>query len=375
MTRGIRDIRNTQAAPVTRSEATGIELVLVTAALFVGAGRNRLVPSAVADLVIELGTGSSPPCPPTSECPAPGGLREALARALADPDLEVAYWLPGAGLYVDAGGCAVTVPESTARRAVTMVEHEGHRVAALVHDTALLEDEHLVGSVCAAAGLALENGRLQAELQARLADLAASRTRIVEAGEAERRRIERDLHDGTQQRLVSVAMTLGLAEARAANDPGRTQTLLQEARAGLTEALRELRELSQGIHPGILTERGLPGAVEELTSRARIPVHVDVTLARRLPEHIEAAAYFVVAEGLTNVAKHVQAPEVRVAVAESDGWVRVAVSDIGPGGADERQGTGLRGLRDRVEAIGGRLSVHSPAGGGTTLTAEIPCGS
>jgi signal transduction histidine kinase len=267
------------------------------------------------------------------------------------------------------------MPDSTDQRAVTIVEHLGRRIAALVHDPALLDDEHLVGSVCAAAGLALENGRLQAELQARLSDLAASRTRFVEAEETERRRIERDLHDGTQQRLVSVAMTLGLAEAKAANDPASMGALLQEARDGLTEALNELRELSQGIHPSILTERGLPGAVEELASRARIPAHLDVTLARRLPEHIEAAAYYVVAESLTNIAKHGGTASAHISIAERDGCVRVVVSDTGPGGADEKHGSGLKGLRDRVEAIGGQLSVHSPAGHGTTVKAEIPCAS
>jgi signal transduction histidine kinase len=342
----------------------GITLAFVPIAFLVGVARTRLARSAVADLVIEL--GSTPP---------PGELLEALARALRDPSLKVAYWLPDTERYVDALGRTVSLPKATTERGVTMVEHGGRRVAALIHDPALHQDQRLVQSVCAAAGLALENGRLQAELQARLADLAASRSRIVEAEETERRRIERDLHDGTQQRLVSVAMTLGLAESRAANDPGGTQTLLREARTGLADALSELREISQGIHPSILTERGLRGALDELASRAGLPVHLDVTLTRRLSEYVEATGYYVVSEALTNIAKHARATSASVAVTDTAGGFAVVVTDDGVGGAQEHHGSGLKGLRDRVEAIGGRLTVHSPPGRGTTLRVELPCES
>jgi signal transduction histidine kinase len=212
----------------------------------------------------------------------------------------------------------------------------------------------------------LENEHLVEELR-------ASRARIVEAAQAERRRIERDLHDGTQQRLVSVAMTLGLADSRLERDPAAIRPLLDQARGQLTDALGELRELAQGIHPGILTERGLPAALEELAYGAQLPVELDVELAGRLPDRVEAAAYFVVSEALTNVAKHAGAGAVRVRVQQVDGRAVVEVADDGAGGADRALGTGLRGLADRVDALGGRLVVESPPGRGTVILAEIPC--
>jgi signal transduction histidine kinase len=212
----------------------------------------------------------------------------------------------------------------------------------------------------------LENERLVEELR-------ASRARIVEAGQAERRRIERDLHDGTQQRLVSVAMTLGLADSRLERDPATVKPLLDQARGQLTDALRELRELAQGIHPGILTERGLRAALEELAYGAQLPLELDVALSERLPDRVEAAAYFLVSEALTNVVKHAGASAVRVRVQRIDGRALVEVADDGVGGADRAHGTGLRGLADRVDALGGRLAVESPPGRGTVIVAEIPC--
>jgi signal transduction histidine kinase len=243
-----------------------------------------------------------------------------------------------------------------------------------VHDPALADEPELVVSAGAAAGLALENERLQAELRARLEELRASRARIVEATQAERRRIERDLHDGTQQRLVSIAMTLGLADSRFERDPEAARSLLGEARTALSDALRELRELAQGIHPGILNERGLRAALEELAYAARLPLELDVDLSQRLPERVEAAAYYVVAESLTNVAKYAEATAVGIRVRRSDGRAIVEVADDGVGGADHARGTGLRGLADRVDALGGTLRVESPPGRGTVVHAEIPCG-
>ena len=345
-----------------------VELALagIPVAFLLGLLRTHLARAAVADLVVELGGPI-----------APGALRAALARALHDPSLTVAYWLPDGERHVDADGRTVTLPDGP-ERAVTEVQREGRRIAALVHDPALADEPELVASAGAAAALALENERLQADLRARLEELHASRGRLVEAAEGERRRIERDLHDGTQQRLVSIAMTLGLAESRLAqDDPDGAGPLLGQARAALSDALSELRELSQGIHPGILTERGLRAALEELAYGARVPFELDVDLSERLPDRVEAAAYFVVSEALTNVAKHAQARAVRVRVTrggDGDGDAIVEVADDGVGGADGARGSGLRGLRDRVDALGGRLVVASPAGRGTVLKAEIPCG-
>jgi signal transduction histidine kinase len=341
-----------------------IAYAIVPFAFKLGLLRSRLARGAVADLVLELG-----------ETRAPGRLREALARALHDPSLAVAYWLPEQERYVDLSGRPVELPAEGSPRAATIVEREGRRVAALVHDPTLREEPELVSAVCAAAGLALENERLQAELRARLDELRASRARIVEATDAERRRIERNLHDATQQRLVSVSMALGLAESKLASDPDAAGRILEEARVGLADALQELRELSQGIHPGLLTERGLAPALKELAFRAPVPVEVAVSVDGRLPEPVEAAAYFVVAEALANVAKYASASAVSVRVDRRNGRAVVEVADDGVGGADPTRGSGLRGLADRVEALGGDLAVESPQGLGTVLRAEIPCAS
>jgi signal transduction histidine kinase len=324
--------------------------------------QRRLARAAVAGLVVELG-----------EADDRGDLRKAVARALGDPSLELAYWVPAAARYVDSEGRPVELPEDDAGRVTTLVERGGKPVAALVHDPALRDEPELVNSVCAAAALALENERLQAELRGRLEDLRASRARIVEAAEAERRRIERNLHDGAQQQLVSVAMALGLAESKLTSDPGAASVMLGEARRGLAAALAELRELSHGIHPGILTERGLGPALGELSLRSTVPVELSVPLDRRLPDPVEAAAYYVVSEALANIAKHARATVARVRVESTDGGALVEVADDGIGGADGRRGSGLRGLTDRVEALGGRLSLASPPDEGTIVRAEIPC--
>jgi signal transduction histidine kinase len=325
---------------------------------------SRLARGAVAGLVVELG-----------QMRAPGKLREALARALHDPGLALAYWLPEQRRYVDLEGRRVQLTENGGSRVATIVEREGRRVAALVHDVSLRDDPELVEAVCAAAGLALENERLQAELRAHLDKLRASRVRIVEAADAERRRLERDLHDGTQQRLVSVSMALGLAQSKLGSDPEAAGRILEETRGTLGAALQELRELSQGIHPGVLTERGLGPALQELAYVAPVSVEFAVALKERLPEAVEAAGYYVVAEALANVAKYASATAVSVRVGRLNGRLRVEVTDDGVGGADPARGSGLRGLADRVEALGGAFAFESQPGEGTRLQAEIPCGS
>jgi signal transduction histidine kinase len=324
--------------------------------------QRRLARGMVAGLVVELGR------PSTST-----DLRQALARALGDPSLELAYWFPAERCYVDADGGTVRLPEPGGARCSTFVERDGEPVAVLLHDPVLQHNAELVGSVCAAASLALENERLQAELRARLVELQASRARLVEATDAERRRIERDLHDGTQQRLVSIAMSLGLLESKL---PGgaAARPLVQETRAALASALAELRELTHGINPPLLVERGLPAALEELCRRAALPTHLDVTLDRRLETQVESAAYFVTSEAVTNATKHSHGGEIRVAVRDERLRITVEIVDDGIGGATTSGGSGLRGLTDRVEALGGTFTISSPPGRGTTLRAEIPCG-
>ena len=214
--------------------------------------------------------------------------------------------------------------------------------------------------------------RLNDELHARLEELAASRARIVTAGDVERRRLERNLHDGAQQRLVALSLALRMAQAKLDSDPAAARATLAGAAEELTLALAELRELARGLHPAILTDRGLRPAIEMLAGRSPVPVEIVQVPDERLPEPVEAAAYYLIAEALTNVAKYAGASNVNVSVAASDALVVVEVSDDGAGGADPAGGSGLRGLADRVEALGGSLAVTSPPGTGTSLRAEIP---
>jgi signal transduction histidine kinase len=324
--------------------------------------RRRLARGMVAGLVVQLG-----------EPNAPLNLRGALARALGDPSLELAFWFPAETRYVNGDGGAVQLPGPEAGRRATFVERDGQPIAVLLHDPVLEHNAELVRSVCAAAGLALENERLQAELRARLAELQASRARLVEATDAERRRIERNLHDGTQQRLVSIGMSLGLLEARLPAHSTEAQPLLHETRAALALALQELRELTHGINPPLLTERGLAAALEELCRQAALPTTLEVALDERLPTQVESATYFLASEALANAAKHSHATEVAVTVGRDGDQLVIDVTDDGIGGATTVGGSGLRGLADRVEALGGRFTVSSPPGRGTALHAEIPC--
>jgi signal transduction histidine kinase len=317
---------------------------------------------AVSDLLVRLG-----------EAPGKGGLRDLLADALGDRSLELVFWLDEDERWVDASGAPVTLPDDDdPRRACTTVELEGRPVGAIVHDVALVDDRELVRSVAAAAGLAVQNERLQAQLRARVEQLRASRARIVEAGTLERRRLERNLHDGAQQRLVALSLTLRLAQQRVASDPEKAEALLAGAREELGHAQAELRELARGIHPAILSDRGLEPALEALAGRSPIPVALESVPEERLPEPIEAAAYFVVAEALTNVVKYASASQATVRVSRANGTALVEVFDDGCGGADPGRGTGLQGLADRVQALDGRLAISSPPGAGTRLRAEIP---
>jgi PAS domain S-box-containing protein len=228
--------------------------------------------------------------------------------------------------------------------------------------------EQRIADFAELVGVALANAEARQEL-------ADSRARIVQAGDEERRRIERNLHDGAQQRLVALSLELRLAERKLAEGDPRARELLERATKDLADALEELRELARGIHPAILSDKGLEPALEMLATRALLPVELCAALDDRLPAPVEAAAYYLVAEALTNAAKHARASSVRVSVDHRNGSAVVEVSDDGVGGADLQGGSGLRGLRDRVEALGGTLTVESREGAGTTLTARLPCES
>jgi signal transduction histidine kinase len=290
---------------------------------------------------------------------------------LREPSLTLAYWLPDFRSYGDLDGRAVEVPDRNGR-ATTLIERDGAHIAALLHDPALDDERELLDSVTAAAGIALENARLHAELKARLEELRGSRARVIAAGQTERQRLERDLHDGAQQRLIALSLELSLLEQRLSGDP-ESCARLDQARGEIGRSLEELRDVARGIHPAVLSGHGLEVALESMVVRAPLPVRLRVDLAGRLRESHEVAAYYVVSESLANIGKHAQASSATVEVAQSHGQVVVEVIDNGVGGADTEGGTGLRGLADRVEALGGRLRVWTPIGGGTRVRAEIPC--
>jgi signal transduction histidine kinase len=345
------------------NEPSLLALEATLCALAVGLLAGLVSPSwsrlAITDLVVEVGESRS------------GTLRDELARALGDPDLEVGYWLPNAGVFVDSEGRPFAVPDSSSDRSVTIIEGDGAPVAALVHDPAVLDDPGLRDAVSSAAQLAAANARLQAEVHAQVTELRESRRRILEAGDEERRRLERRLHEGAEQRLERLAEQLRWTRLSAGTDAARER--IDRSEAQLERTLDEVRQLAQGLHPRVLAEAGLSGALTSLAEQAPVPVEV-VAPAAKLPADVEAVAYFLCSEALANTAKHASASRVSVSVITGDGQVSVLIEDDGVGGADPARGTGLQGLADRVEALGGTLHVESPAGGGTRLAAEIPLG-
>jgi len=320
-------------------------LLLMPAAYLAGLLRSRLARGGLAPLLLELRSLRGEQ------------LRAALARALGDPTLE----LVGAG----------TVTEPGAHRSVASLERDGHELAAIVYDDSLDNDPELVEAVRAAAGIALENERLHEESQARLAELRASRERLLVAGTEERRRLERNLHDGAQQRLVAISLQLRLLQNRVKGDAVAEQ-LAAGAVEELLQSLEELRELARGLHPAVL-DRGLGPALDALVARSTVPTTLTYECEGRLPEPVEVAAYFVASEALANIAKYARASTATIRVSRDAGSAFIEIADDGVGGADERAGSGLRGLADRVETLSGRLHVASPAGAGTTITAELPC--
>lgn len=356
-----------------------VTIAAIPVAFLAGLLRSHLARSGVGQLVVELGERT------------PGDqLSTAVARALGDPTVEIAYWSPERSNYRDGQDRALVLPTDDGSRAVTVIERAGQRIGALVHDVALRDEPALVDAVCAAAGLAIENERLHHEVLARLEDVRASRTRILEAADAERHRIERNIHDGAQQRLVTVMLALTMARNRLANEPAALRaseretvgpgldpcidSLLAEAADDLAGALKELRELARGIHPPILIEEGLAAALESLAERSPVPVEVSAPALNRLSPPVEAAAYYVVSESLANVAKYARASAVQVNVCAYEEGLRIEVIDDGVGGATLRGGSGLEGLADRVAALDGRIVVESIPGQGTRITAELPCG-
>jgi signal transduction histidine kinase len=347
-------------APVKLQSAERLAFGVVPIAYLVGLFRARMGRVGVSDLIVELGRGLEP-----------GQLRDAIARALRDPSLELGFWIRDPDEYVDVDGHPVSVIP-TGGRAVTILERHGRKVAALVHDPALSEDPALLDAVSSAAGLALENERLLAELRAQLDEVRDSRARLVEASVTERRRLERNLHDGAQQRLVTLSLHLRMAQETLRDDPLAAEAMLEEVGDDLKQALDELRELARGLHPAVLTDRGLVPALQSLANRSPFPVAIAAVPAPRLPEPVEAAIYYVVAESLTNAAKHSGATEGSVALSTTSETVLVEIRDNGSGGADLAGGSGLRGLADRIEALGGHLDLESPPGGGTVVRATLP---
>jgi signal transduction histidine kinase len=333
---------------------------LAPIAFLLGLLDARLARSSIGDLILELRRDPEPP-----------DLRDALASALRDPSLDLAYWLPDFQTYVDLQGRPVKLPDDPDRTA-TLIERDGRHVAALLHDRALGDERQLLEAAGAAAGMSLENARLQAELRARVDELSGSRARVIEAGQRERQRLERNLHDGAQQRLIALSLRLSMLERRLPAEPTLKREL-DTARQEIALSLEELRDVARGIHPAVLSSHGLSVAVESLAARAPLPVRLSLDVPGRLPEPVEVAAYYVVSEGLANVAKHARAAGATVSLERQPRCLVVEVVDDGVGGADTERGSGLRGLADRVEAVGGRLRVWTPHGGGTRVQAEIPC--
>ena len=347
--------------PIQR--ATLLVIGISPFAFLIGLLDARLARSSVGGLFVELRAD-----------PSPAALQDALARALRDPSLTLAYWLPEFETWADLDGRRVKLPEPGGRRATTLVDRDGAHLAALLHDRDLDDEPELLAAVGAAAGIALENARLQAEQKAHLEELKGSRARVIEASQKERQRLERNLHDGAQQRLIALSLELSLLEKQLAADP-EAATRLDRARSEIAVSLDELRTVARGLHPAVLSGHGLEIALQSIAAQSPTPIRLNVNLDGRLPEQIEIAAYYVVSESLANIGKHAQATCVDIDITEADGVVVVEVVDDGVGDADPEQGSGLRGLADRVEAHGGRLRIWSPAGGGTRLRAEMPCAS
>ena len=304
----------------------------------------------------------------------PAQVQESLREILEDPGLCVYWWDWERSCYVGIDGDP-EVPRADRGFVATPVEYETRRIGMLVHDARLLESSEFTRSFIPMVRIAMERDRLHRDLVAKLDQLQASRLRLVRAGDSERRRLERNLHDGAQQRLTTALLTLRALEAEVAGDRGLT-ALVERTLDELEGAIEDLRELARGLHPPLLAREGLEAALRAGAGRASVPVELDVRLPGRLPPAMEAAAYYVAAEAVTNTVKHARASQVWLSAVQEPEALTVVVRDDGVGGAcvecGTEQATGLGGLKDRVEALGGTLEVVSPDGEGTRLTATFP---
>jgi signal transduction histidine kinase len=333
-----------------------LAVLAIPLCFLLGLLRERLAYSAVSDLLREL----------VHHVPDEQDLTGVLARTLGDPTLRIVF--PVRGRLLNVAGAPVTPPPGSR---VTLVGEPGRPpLALLVHEASLQEEPDLLAAAGSALRLALDNARLHAEVAAQLAEVHASRARIVAAADEARRQIERDLHDGAQQRLLSAGLALQLA--RLQRDSGEHADLLDDAEHEISEALKELRDLAAGIHPAVLTDQGLRPALRALACRCTIPVSIVGEDAGHMPDIVQTVAYFCVSEAITNAIKHAGAAEIQVILHRSDSLLTVTIHDDGCGGADPN-GAGLRGLADRVAAVGGTFTVSSPPSAGTRLTVEIPC--
>jgi signal transduction histidine kinase len=318
--------------------ALGVSWVLV---------RERRARGAVARLVVELG-----------RAPRPGALRDSLASTLRDPTLELVYRRPDRDGYVDAGGHAVEVAPGPGQSVTPLLRGET-KVAALVHDTRLAEQPGLIEEVLSAAGLALQNEQLQAEVYAQLEDLRASRARIVEAADTERRRLERDLHDGAQQRIVALSLALQLLRSQLGSEPDADlDAHVAAAQANVQRALAELRELAHGIYPAVLSDEGLAAALEALAEQADVPIRLEALAEGRFPSAVENAAYFTIVEAITG------AQDACLSVERKKGKLMIRVSSSNDGPADHIE------IADRIGALNGRVTAVNGE-----IRAEIPCAS
>jgi signal transduction histidine kinase len=335
----------------------------VSVAVLVVFIQRRLAQGAVAGLLAELGR------PGTAV-----DLRHALSRALGDPSLTLAYWYPAESRYVGTDGRPVEMAEADADRKSTLIERDGQPIAVVIHDAALQYNPGLVDSVCAAAGLSLDNERLAAELRARLVELQESRTRLVTAADEARRRIERNLHDGAQQQLVALRISLGLARQLVENSPGQAADLLAQTEHLAASALEDLRELAHGIYPPLLADLGLRAALDAQARKAAIPVTVEAPGIERYAQEIEAAVYFCVLEALQNTAKYAHASTARIALCHNGRDLAFTVEDDGTGfaSASTPKGTGLQGISDRLAALNGTVDITSAPGHGTRVAGRVP---
>jgi signal transduction histidine kinase len=351
-------------------EAFGAVSIVCTVALpwslLLGMFRGRMfVGAAVQRLISRLG----------NERPTPSHVRAVLAETLQDPTLELAYWLPDRDCYVDSWGKLVEVPPAEPRRAATEVGSNGTRLAAMLHDPALNEHPDLLEAASAAAQLSLKNARLEAELRASIRDLRDSRARIASAADAERRRVERDIHDGAQQRLIALQVRLGLAAGLVEDhDDEAAAAMIAKLSGDAQSAIDELRELVHGIYPPLLIDRGLSEVLAVVARDAALPVAVDAEDIGRFAPETEAAVYFCCLEAVQNATKHAgDDAHVLISLHRQNGELAFEVTDDGRG--FERRGSlgdGLRNMRDRISAAGGELDIVSARGRGTRVSGHLP---